>query len=116
MNPLTPRKTRRSGPEAVIESGFMDYLKVRDWMVERTHGNEYQMGFPDLFCAHPRYGIRWVEVKNPEKYEFTAAQLLLFPKFAAHGVGIWIVTAATELEYNKLFGPPNWFTYLSVFK
>ena len=26
----------------------------------------------------------------------------------AYGIGIWILTAATQAEYDKLFGPPNW--------
>lgn len=116
MNPMTPRRTRRTGPEAIIETGFMDYLRCRLWMAERMHGNEFQMGFPDLYCAHFKYGTRWVEIKNPLSYSFTAAQQEIFPKLAAHGVGVWVITAATEFEYQKLFGPPNWFTYLSVFK
>lgn len=112
MEPLTTRKTRRTGPEAIIESKFIDFLKIRDWMAERTHGNEFQMGFPDLFCAHKRYGQRWVEIKNPDSYSFTPAQLDMFPKMVAHGVGVWIIVAATESEYQKLFGPQNWYTYL----
>jgi hypothetical protein len=25
-----------------------------------------------------------------------------------HGVGIWILTSATQAEYDRLFKPPNW--------
>jgi hypothetical protein len=76
----------------------------------------FQSGFPDLFCCHKSYGIRWVEVKNPEKYSFTAAQLTDFPMFNAHGVGIWVLVAATEEEYKKLFRPQNWYQYTSVMR
>jgi hypothetical protein len=55
-------------------------------------------------------------VKNPEKYSFTPAQLETFPMFGAKGIGIWVLVAATEAEYRKLFGPANWYTYLSNWK
>jgi hypothetical protein len=29
----------------------------------------------------------------------------------AFGIGIWILTAATQAEYDKLFRPPNWRAY-----
>lgn len=80
--------------------------------MKSTHGNIYSWGFPDLYAAHLRYGPRWIEVKNPKRYQFTAAQMDTFPKMTEHGVGIWILTGATEDEYRKLFGPPNWESYL----
>lgn len=76
----------------------------------------YQSGFPDLYATHYKYGARWVEVKNPEKYCFTPAQLEWFPQFVSHGSGIWIMTAATDVEYEKLFKPCNWYLYLGVMK
>jgi hypothetical protein len=69
---------------------------------------------PDLYIAQKRYGSRWVEVKNPEHYRFTAAQLETFPRMTAAGVGIWILTAATEKEYQKLFTYPNWYQFLKI--
>lgn len=116
MNPFTPRKTSKNGPEAKIQKDIIDFLTVREWFVKETHGNMYQSGFPDLYCCHRMYGSRWVEVKNPEKYSFTPAQLETFPMFGAKGVGIWVLVAATEVEYRKLFGPANWYTYLSNWK
>jgi len=101
-------------PEEKIRDDFIDFLKIRDWFVKIMHGSAYQSGVPDLYCAHLKYGQRWVEVKNPLKYEFTAAQRETFPKMSAHGVGIWVVTAATEEEYKKLFQQPNWYFYLMV--
>lgn len=116
MDPLKPKRSRTTGPEAAIQEKLMALLKSFDWACIATHGNEYQMGFPDLYCAHSFHATRWVEVKNPAKYEFTRAQLTVFPLLASKGVGIWILTAATEEEYKKLFKPPNWYQYLSIMK
>jgi len=91
-------------------------LKAKDWYVKNTHGNEFQSGFPDLYCCNTKYGARWVEVKVAKKYKFTPAQIDSFPKFSANGVGIWILTEATEEQYKLLFGPPNWHTFLTVMK
>jgi hypothetical protein len=84
---------------------------VRDWCVEVTNGNIYQVGFPDLFLAHKTYGTRWVDVKNLDRYTFTPAQKIKWPLWTEYGVGIWILTAASDAEYQKLFGPPNWRDY-----
>lgn len=104
----------RKGPEAIIQQDIIRYLRAREWFVKSTHGNEFQSGFPDLFCYHRSYGLRWVEVKNPEKYSFTNAQMECFPQFAAVQCGIWILVAANEVEYKKLFGPANWYQYLGI--
>lgn len=72
----------------------------------------YSYGFPDLYGAHKKYGPRWIEVKNPDRYSFTAAQMETFPQLTEKGIGIWIMTAANEGEYHKLFEPPNWESYL----
>lgn len=97
--------------------------------MKNMHGNMYQHGIPDLYACRRRfhYGVpaegihyadeplvRWIEIKNPLKYKFTAAQLKDFPRFQKEGVGIWVMTAATEAEYAKLFRPPNWWQFLSV--
>ncbi len=108
----------RQNPEARIQKALIKFLAVRGWTVMVTHGNMYQQGFPDLYIMHPLFGTKWVEVKNPGKYRFTAAQLKFFPYIARAGarhdpiVGIWILTAATKAEYEKLFGPPNWYLYV----
>ena len=113
MKPLKTRNTKE-GPEAIIQAAIILFLNQRGWFVKETHGNMFQSGFPDLFCTHQRYGIRWVEVKNPEKYVFTPAQLIDFPLLCMNGSPIWILTAASEEEYKKLFLPYNWHFYLSV--
>jgi hypothetical protein len=74
-------------------------------------GNVYQTGIPDLFIAHKKYGTRFLDIKNPVSYNFTGAQRLKWPLWDSFGIGIWIITAATEEEYQKLFLPPNWREY-----
>ncbi len=102
------------GPEAIIQDAIIKFLTLRGWFVKETHGNMYQSGFPDLYCCKRRYGTRWIEVKNPESYRFTPAQMETFPRLTAEGVGVWILVAATEREYDKLFKPANWWTFLYI--
>lgn len=112
MEPLKPRKKKR--PEDIIRDAIYDYMRLRGWYVMKTHGSMYQSGFPDLWTTHRRYGPRWVEIKKPgmKGSVFTPAQMDCFPQICANGSGVWILTAATESEYNKLFERYNWHTYL----
>lgn len=105
-------RRKNDNPERKIQDSIIGFLKLRDWFVIETHGNIYQMGLPDLYACHLRYGYRWIEVKNPKNYRFTPAQMEIFPQMTGKGIGIWIMVAATEAEYNKLFRPANWHTYL----
>ncbi len=114
MVPFTPKK--KGSPEKDIRTDIIEGLTLLGWYCLITHGNLYQSGFPDVYACHHRYGARWIEVKNPKKYSFTPAQLEVFPKLAAHGVGVWVLVAATEAEFDKLFKPANWYTYLSIMK
>jgi len=107
MKPL--RQKSASRPEDKIVEELTAFLKARDWLVKKTHGNIFQFGFPDLYCAHFKYGQRWIEVKVPERIKFTGAQLEFFPQLIAHGVGVWVLVAATENEYLKLFRPSNYY-------
>lgn len=113
MKPLKIKP--REGPEAKIQDEIVKLLRYKGWYVKITHGNMFQSGFPDLFCCHSRYGQRWIEVKLPDMKgsHFTPAQLEDFPKICANGSGVWVLTAATEYEYEKLFQPPNWYQYIS---
>ena len=110
-----PKKGSRQ-PENIIQTAIIEYLELRDWFIMNMTGNKYQAGVPDLYICHIRYGPRWVEVKREKKYSFTPAQLEVFPKLSIHGVGIWILTAATKMEYAKLFKAPNWHMFLPVMK
>lgn len=98
----------REKPEQKIQDRIIAFLKERGWVVMVTHGNTFQKGFPDLYALHPRYGQKWIEVKNPKKWKFTPAQKQYFPHFDEAGVGIWVMMEASEDEYKKLFGEPNW--------
>ena len=99
------------GPERIIQDAIIEYLKIRDWYVMETHGNMFQRGFPDLWATNTKYGARWIEVKVPVGWQFTAAQLECFPKMIANGSGVWVLTAATDLEYEKLFKPCNFWEF-----
>lgn len=101
----------RTGPEAKIQRDVINFLLKRGWYVLVTHGNAYQSGFPDTYATHRLYGHRWIEVKNPLKFRFTHAQLQVFPKLCENGDGVWILVAATNEEYLKLFKPCNWLSY-----
>lgn len=102
-------------PEAKIQKAVIEQLKINDWFVKNTHGNIYSSGLPDLYCAHKKYGQRWIEVKNPEAYSFTSAQRETFLLMAAAGVGIWIATDPKEIP-DLLFKPPNLIFYLGIMK
>ncbi len=113
-----PKKTGKASPEAKIQEAIRKMLLIKGWYVMETHGNMYQAGFPDMWASHTRYGQRWIEVKLPgmKGSKFTPAQIECFPKICANGSGVWVITSDTDLEYNKLFQPPNWYQYLSVWK
>jgi len=123
---MNPKKTNRrgrsvQGPESVIEQAIIDYLKVRDWYVRRLHGSTFQAGMPDLFACCKMSGanlIRLIEVKDPTRKGdiFTPAQLETFPKLNANGCPVYVMTAATDEEYKKLFKEGNWHEYLREFR
>jgi hypothetical protein len=110
MNPKIISKKKR--PEGERQDRIEKYLTDRGWSVRSTHGNMYMAGFPDLYVCHRNYGSRWIEVKNPDHFVFTPAQLEYFPELGAHGVGVWILIDGTEEEYKKLFRPYNWWQFL----
>jgi len=116
MKPFKPTRHAKRGPEAQIQDAVMSMLLMKGWYVKHLHGNMFQYGLPDLFCTHYQYGIRLVEIKQPVGYSFTPAQKEEFPKIIAHGCGIWVLTAATEEEYQKLFKRSNLYLYLDIMK
>jgi hypothetical protein len=101
----------KHGPEWGIQRNLMRFLRERGWLVERTHGNLFQQGFPDLYVSHKQFGQRWIDVKNPGSYRYTKAQCQKWPVWDAFGIGIWIIVGANETEYDKLFKTPNWRDY-----
>lgn len=116
MEPFKKKATAHDGPEAKIHSALERYLREREWYVKSTHGNQFQSGFPDVYASHQQFLIRWIEVKNPEAFSFTPAQIKEFPKMSACGTGIWILCAATDDEYNRLFKPANWMEWFVCYQ
>ncbi len=104
-------KKPKHGPEWYIQRDLMEFMRIRGWLVERMTGNMFQKGIPDLYCFHKKWGERWIDVKNDGKYSFTNDQKRKWPVWDDAGVGIWILVAATQEEYDKLFEPANWRKY-----
>lgn len=100
------------GPEWYIRRDIKTMLEVRGWHVEIMHGSAFQFGIPDLYCFHRKWGERWIDAKNPNQYSFTRQQKIKWPIWERAGIGVWILVADTQEEYDKLFQPPNWRSYL----
>jgi len=100
------------GPEWYIRRDIKEMLETRGWHVEIMVGSAFQTGIPDLYCFQRRWGERWVDAKQPKNYTFTKAQKFKWPIWERVGIGIWIMVAATQTEYDKLFQPPNWRSYV----
>jgi hypothetical protein len=66
------------------------YMKHKGWHIEKTHGSQFQEGFPDLYAMHPMHGQRWIECKvlRGRSIHFEESQLRKFPVWIAHGVKI----------------------------
>lgn len=105
-------KRQRRGPEWHIQRDIIKMLQAKKWHVEVMHASAVMSGIPDLFAGHAIYGQKWIEVKNPASYRFTAGQLKKFPLWHKFKIGIWVLGAATQEEYMKLFDEPNWWLYL----
>jgi hypothetical protein len=94
--------------ELDIQRELVKFLQTKGWHVERMLANAYQTGIPDLFCYHTKWGMRWVEIKRPKEYSFTLRQRQKWPEWEKAGIGIWILTAATDEQHDLLFKAPNW--------
>lgn len=106
---------KRNRPEAKIQDDIVAKLRINEWFVKETHGSIYQHGLPDVYCAHRKYGQRWIECKNPKGYSFTPSQRETFLLMAAAGVGIWIGTDPNQFP-DLLFKPPNLIFFLEIMK
>ena len=106
---MQPLKKKIQQPEKKIRNEIVRFLMYRGWHVEIVDFN----GLPDLYATHKLYFGRWIEVKLPEMKgsSFTVAQKRVFPAFSDNGTPIWVLTDATEYEYQKLFKPSNFFEY-----
>jgi hypothetical protein len=107
-----PRLKNKHGKEFGIQAEVVKFLKTRGWHVERLVGGAFQSGLPDLFACHLKFGFRFIEIKYEDSYHFTKAQKWKFPLLVANGCGIWILTEASEEQYDRLFKEPNLWDYL----
>lgn len=87
------------------------FMELKGWLVEKSHGNPYQKGWPDLLCFHPMYGTRWIEMKQSERERLTPAQIVTFTKWQKYGARIYILTGVED--YPKLWKEPNWWAWLN---
>ena len=112
------KSRKRAKPETLLQDDIAKMMVYKGWFCFETHGNIYQSGLPDIFCTHSVYGHRWVEVKMPTRTGnvFTARQCEIFPKLCANGSGVWVLIADTEIEYEKLFKPFNWWQYTQAMR
>jgi hypothetical protein len=113
---MDPKKIRQTkGPELVIQIAIEDKLRMLKWVVKRTHGNVFQSGLPDIYAAHRMYGARWIEVKDPNRKGdiFTPAQFEFFPQLMSVGIGVWILTSASDEQIALLHKEPNWWSFLN---
>ena len=98
---------------------FTCLMEARGWICKKTHGNQFQAGFPDYYCVHPQFSARWIECKvlRDGTYSFTDAQKKYFPILAKCKVPVYII-AGTDLRgegayeerkrlYELLFKEPN---------
>jgi hypothetical protein len=107
-----PKIRPKHGPEYGIQKEIIRFLRLRGWWVERLVGLAWQSGLPDLFACHKQHGFRFIEVKYEDKFYFTQAQKCKFPCLMANGAGIWVMTAANDEQYDRLFDTPNVWDYL----
>lgn len=114
MDPFKPTLHGEAGPEAIIQTKIIKMLLMKGWYVVRMPGSKLLSGMPDLFATSSKYGQRLIEIKLPnmEGSRFTPAQLDRFPKLVANGSGVWILTAATEYEYDLLFRESNSWAFI----
>lgn len=115
MRPIALKNTKL-GPEAKIQAALIRRLMGDGWFCKETHGNEFQSGFPDVFACHLSYGSRWIEVKQPTGFKIKDSQHETFHEFSKRNIGVWILTADTQWEVNKLLAPDNWYTFLTAFQ
>ena len=114
MGPFKAKRHGKAGPEAIIQNDVIKMLLMKGWYVVRVPGSKLLSGMPDLFATSSKYGQRLIEIKLPnmEGSRFTPAQLDRFPKLAANGSGVWVLTAATEYEYDLLFRAQNYWAFI----
>ena len=106
--------------ESDLAAKVKKLFESRGWKVINVHGNAFTKGLPDKYCidvterAEGRtLGQRWVELKRPEVGRYTKDQLATFPLIEKAGIGVWVMTDATDAQYKMVVSsPPNWRDFL----
>ena len=109
MNYTTPK--HRGRPEGVGQDGLVRYMRARGWWCKKIHGGKFQSGLPDLYCCHPQYGQRWIEMKAPGG-KLRSSQVQNFGEMKRHGVDVFVLES--EKHYGRLFKNANWMEYMRI--
>lgn len=101
-------RKKREAPEKDGAKRLIKEMTRHGWDVHRLNvsAGEYStVGFPDYYATHKLHGSRWIETKT-HTGKLLVSQIERFSRFAAHNIGVWVLT--DELDYEKLFQPSNW--------
>ena len=95
MKPLKSRPVK----ESVIVDRVRSILRSQGYgVVEKTHGNRYMKGWPDLYAySKVRENHRWIEVKRPNG-KLTPAQASRFRSWEAEGLDVQVATLVPETD------------------
>jgi hypothetical protein len=87
-------------------------LELMGWHVEKTHGNLWQIGWPDLMII--RTGVtKWIELKSTDKNKLRTSQCMKFGMWHRHGVKIYIINRNNlSLLRTIIEGEPNWIGFI----
>lgn len=102
-------KEPRGHPELDGSKRLRAVMKKAGWWTGKTHGNQFQRDWPDLFCCHKSFGIRWIETKSTTG-KLSVGQGNLAAEWARFGVGVWVLR--DERDYEWLFREPNWWRFV----
>jgi hypothetical protein len=100
-----PEPPRKKKFEQEIADRIQWKLEEQGWLMEKTYGNPYQIGWPDYFLFHPEHGYKWLETKRPGG-KLRPTQTGKFNKWESKGVKVWVLDS--EDKINLLFNKPNW--------
>jgi hypothetical protein len=87
-------------------------LEKHGWLVEKTHGNLYQFGWPDLLIA--RSGtVKWIELKSSLKDKLRSSQCQRFGLWHRYGVKIYVICREYVPVIERIIdGEPNWMGFI----
>jgi len=105
-----PKRTVKNGPEQLGLQRLRKYMESNGWLVKKLHGGQFQSGFPDLYCVHPKHGHRWIEMKAP-KGKLRESQCKFFFELEQYGDQVYVLE--NETNYSRLFNlKGNWKEYV----